>query len=463
MNGRWALGPYVLDSAGTLDLDGGPVPLKPQQHLVLRVLVEQGGLVSRDQLSARLWPDGPPRDPGALAQVIHGLRRVLDRGPLGGQVLRTVYGKGYAYVGPLAPLPGDPGSGLASPAAEAARGTSRPVAPSILHREAWARWRCGDPLQLSEVVRLLSDCLALDPLHLEALVDLCHCRLLQAGWGLACTRSTGQELQGLLGRARALGVEANALAALHAETLTTLFWQSDRSDQLYSGWLPQHLPLDRPLLGWVRHLLYSGQADRALDLLNARLQDDLPQGWGLKAYAHIQRGEWPEAEAASRWQMRLRGNQAAAPPLELALAVAQQGNADAAADLVEQCAILGQRQLTSLHALAALTLARGPQRTLAAGLLRRASRQHERLDTPLGAPSLWGAAALALGESALATRLLTAAVRERCGMAPIIWHGTLLLPYLDEPAVVMFRRRMARACAQPGGPAAAAANNSNKI
>jgi DNA-binding winged helix-turn-helix (wHTH) protein len=449
MTRRWALGPYVLDPAGTLELDGSPVALKPQQHLALLVLVQQGGMVSRERLSQVLWPIAPPQDPGALAQVIHGLRRVLDRGPLGGQVIQTVYGKGYAYSGPLAALnrPTGPASPPPGPACPSSR---EAVTPSILQREAWARWRSGNPLELAEVVRLLTRCLALDPQHQEALVDLCHSRLVLAGWGMACTRATGQELQDLLARARALAVDAHTLAALHAETLTLLFWQSHRSDQLYGRWLPQRLPLDRPLLSWVRHLLFSGQADAALALLTTRLQSDLPQGWGLKALAHIQMGEWPEAEAASRRQIHLRGSQPAAA-LELALVMAQQGNRGGAAALVEQAGILQQRELTSLHALAALALAHGPQRAVAAGLLQRVARQPVHPISGVGALSLWGVGALALGETSLATRLLGAAVQTRCGMAPIVWHGPLLLPYAHEPAVAVFRRGMARCCERLGG------------
>jgi DNA-binding winged helix-turn-helix (wHTH) protein len=462
MTQRWSLGPYVLDPAGTLELDGSPVTLKPLQHRALLLLIEEGGMVSHERLSTSLWPLARPRDPGALTQVIHGLRRVLDRGPLGGGVIQTVYGKGYAYCGPLKALKA--ASANASPLVELA--DIQPwsdVSPTILHREAWARTRSGNPLLLAEAVRLLTGCLTLDPQHREALVDLCHCRLLQAGWGMASTGAMGQELQSLLARARALAVEANTLAGLHAETLTILFWQSDRSDQLYGGWLPQRLPLDRPLLGWMRHLLFSGQADRALDLMNTRLQSDLPQGWGLKALAHIQRGEWAEAEAASRWQMYLRGSQGATPPLELALAVAQQGNGGAAADLVDHSGILQHQQLTGLHALAALALARGPRQALAAELLERAARENGRPNSQLGGLSLWGVTALALGESGLATRLLARAVRSRCGMAPIIWHGRLLEPYGEEPAVAVFRRRMARACAGRGGVQDGRPKNSNNI
>jgi len=491
----WRLGPYRLDHQGILELEGRPLQLKPLQRQALLLLVQAGGMVSREYLTTALWPDAPPQDPGALAQVIHGLRRVLDRGPLGGQVIQTVYGKGYAYTGPLTPLtrslPGPSGAapdGISPPASPSASPptsppssppTSRPhtpptslrtspptaaVSPNMLHREAWARWRSGDPGQLPEVIRLLKDCLALDPRHTEALVDLCHSLLLQAGWGMACSRRTGLEMQLLIQQARSLAVDPHAIDAIHAETLTALFWQPERSDHLYASWLPQQLSLDRPLLGWVRHLIYSGQFRAALTLLAERLQSDLPQGWGLKAFAHVQLAEWPEAEDALRRQVALRGAQLR-PPLELALVSALQGNHQQAAALVEQVGILQQDSLSSLHALAAFSLARGPQRPLAAALLdRRVNHQASRQEaTPAGAPSLWGLLALALGERGLATEWLTTAVRERCCMAPILWHGALLWPYQQEPAVACFRQAMAKAYGGQDLRRAGSRNISNKI
>jgi DNA-binding winged helix-turn-helix (wHTH) protein len=469
----WRLGPYGLDHQGILYLEGRPLQLKPLQRQALLVLVQAGGMVSREQLTTALWPDAPPQDPGALAQVIHGLRRELNRGPLGGQVIETVYGRGYAYTGPLTPLSGpSPGPTAATPdgATPPIGQTTNPptgaVSPTMLHREAWARWRSGDPLQLAEVVRLLKDCLALDPRHAEAVVDLCHSLLLQAGWGMACTRRTGLELQVLLQQARVLAVDPHAIASIHAETLTVLFWQPERSDHLYASWLPQRLSLDRPLLGWVRHLIYSGQSRAATVLLDERLRSDLPQGWGLKAFAHMQLAEWPEAEDALRRQMALRGAQIR-PPLELALVHAVQGKHREAAALVEQVGILDQDTLSSLHALAGFSLAGGPQRPLAAALLdrwvnHRADRQRE---TAVGAPSLWGllALALALGERALATEWLTTAVQERCCLALFLWHGALLWPYQQEPAVQCFRQSMAKACGGRGLRGAGSRNSSTKI
>jgi hypothetical protein len=334
----------------------------------------------------------------------------------------------------------------------------------MLHREAWARWRSGDPGQLPEVIRLLKDCLALDPRHTEALVDLCHSLLLLAGWGMACSRRTGLEMQLLIQQARSLAVDPHAIDAIHAETLTALFWQPERSDHLYASWLPQRLSLDRPLLGWVRHLIYSGQSRAATVLLDERLRSDLPQGWGLKAFAHMQLAEWPEAEDALRRQMALRGAQIR-PPLELALVHAVQGKHREAAALVEQVGILDQDTLSSLHALAGFSLAGGPQRPLAAALLdrwvhHRADRQRE---TAVGAPSLWGLLALALGERALATEWLTTAVQERCCLALILWHGALLWPYQQEPAVQCFRQSMAKACGGRGLRGAGSRNISTKI
>jgi DNA-binding winged helix-turn-helix (wHTH) protein len=453
------LGPYLLNPEGILQLDGDPVFLKPLGRKALLVLVKATGMVSRQSLIQALWPDAAPQDPKALTQVIHGLRRALDQGPLGGRVIVTVYGQGYGYKGPLSvAAPADQrrlqGQETALPPGE------YKVSPDLLHKEAWARWRSGNPQELPQVVNLLMACLAIDPLRRDALIDLCHGLMVQAAWGMVPTLATATKVQALLRQAQAQAVEADTLAAIHAELTSILFWQPQRSDSLYGRWLPQRLPLDRPLLGWIRHLIFSGQSKAALVLLDERLQHDLPQGWGLKAYAHIQLGHWPEAEAALRKQMGSRGAPDR-PPVELAVVYALQGKAEAAVNLVDQAGSLDGGELTSQQALAGFALAQGAQRQVAAGLLERVVVQHRSRWT--GAMSLWGLVALALGESAVATRLLSAAVRERCGLAPLLLHGSLLDLYDHEPAVSSFRRGMLRAYANCEDAMESAQNNLTNI
>lgn len=424
-------------------LDGQLVAIKPLQRRLLILLVREGGrMITRQRLKEALWPEAPPLDPGALSQLIHGLRRVLEGGPLGGGVIHTVYGQGYAYTGPLRSV----SLSQDSPISNLEKATSQadsPVSAGLLRQEAWVRWRQGNPLDLPDVMRLLQESLAIDPRNADALVDLCHGLLVQASWGMVPTRGAAEEVQALLDRASGLAVETTTLAAIQAEMLSLLCWQPERADALFASWLPNRLPLDRQLLGWVRHLLFSGQSQTALDLLDSRLQIALPQGWGLKGYAHIQLSEFPQAEAALRQQMAAGGFRTNGPVL-LALVQALQGRPHEAVALVEQAGILDQGELSGIHAMAAYALIDGPQRSRAELLLERVVHQRGSEGRWVGAVSFWGLVALGLGQSGLATRLLATAVRERCTLAPVLLHGPLLDPYRDEPAVGAFERKMAR-------------------
>ena len=437
----WELGPYELDRAGQLTLSGELVHIKPIQRQVLLLLVEEaGGILTRQHLAEALWHDKPPRDSGALSQLIHGLRRLLERGPLGGAVIRTIYGQGYAYIGPLRLL-ASPKTPVISTQETKARQPVSSASAALLRKESWARWRYGNPLDLAEVVRLLKNSIVLEPENGEALLDLCHGLLIQASWGMVPCQAATTEVQSLLGRASLLMVDGTALASIQAEMLSVLCWQPGRADALYASWLPEKLGLDRPLLSWVRHLVFSGQYPAALKLLDSRLQNELPQGWGLKAYAHILLGEFTQAEAALRQQMAAGGWQFRVP-VQLAMVLALQGHSQEAADLVEQAGILDKGDPSGLHAMAAFSLMNGPRRAAAEGLLERVVLKRWTQKRWAGGLSLWGLVALGLGKSALATRLLATAVRERCTLAPLLLHGTLLEPYRDEPAVGVFQRKM---------------------
>jgi DNA-binding winged helix-turn-helix (wHTH) protein len=424
-------------------LNGERVYTKPLQCQILLLLVqEQGGILTHQHLKETLWHGSPPHDPGALSQLVHGLRRLLERGPLGGKVIRTFYGQGYAYIGPMRELPLPP-SPIIQAEEQVVRLPVSSVSAPLLRKEAWARWRYGNPLDLPEVVRMLKDSLAIESQNAEALLDLCHGLLVMASWGMVPPQPAAAEVQSLLKQASELKVDVNSLGAIQAEMLSLLCWQPGRSDILFASWLPEKLGLDRPLLSWVRHLVFSGQCRTALKLLDPKLQIDLPQGWGLKAHAHIQLRELPQAETALRQQMAAGGSSFSLP-VQLAVILALQGHSQQAAELVEQARILDEGELSGLHAMAAFSLIHGPHRETAEHLLERVVVQRWAEERWTGALSVWGLVALGLGKSGLATQLLVTAVKERCTLAPVLLHGPLLDAYRHEPAVGVFQRKMAQ-------------------
>lgn len=69
------------------------VPLSPLESKLIRALMEQVGcIVSREEIEARLWPDGSPGDERALDNRLKRLRQRLDGLPLR---IHTVRGRGF--------------------------------------------------------------------------------------------------------------------------------------------------------------------------------------------------------------------------------------------------------------------------------------------------------------------------------------------------------------------------------
>jgi DNA-binding winged helix-turn-helix (wHTH) protein len=89
--------PFRMDPARRLlTRDGQPIELKPKEFDTLLVLVEDDGrVVDKDDLMARVWPDCYVSD-GSLAKNISILRRAL-----GEDVIETHRGRGYRIAAPV--------------------------------------------------------------------------------------------------------------------------------------------------------------------------------------------------------------------------------------------------------------------------------------------------------------------------------------------------------------------------
>ena len=80
-----------------LTRDGRPIALKPKEFDTLLVLVEEDGrVVDKDALMARVWPDSYVAD-GSVAKNISVLRKAL-----GENVIETHRGRGYRITVPIA-------------------------------------------------------------------------------------------------------------------------------------------------------------------------------------------------------------------------------------------------------------------------------------------------------------------------------------------------------------------------
>src|SRR6516162_10414893 len=96
------LGPFRLHTQHNLLLrEGAPVPLGRRAIALLRILVEQPGiLVSKDALIEAAW-SGRLVEESNLPVQIAALRRVLGEAAGGDRWIETMPGRGYRFIGPV--------------------------------------------------------------------------------------------------------------------------------------------------------------------------------------------------------------------------------------------------------------------------------------------------------------------------------------------------------------------------
>ena len=97
--GRFLVRPHRRE----LLADGQPVKLGGRAFDVLLALIEaRGAVVTKDALMTRVWPDRIVEE-NALQSQISALRMALgaDR-----DLVRTVSGRGYQFIGEVRPVPG---------------------------------------------------------------------------------------------------------------------------------------------------------------------------------------------------------------------------------------------------------------------------------------------------------------------------------------------------------------------
>jgi TolB-like protein/DNA-binding winged helix-turn-helix (wHTH) protein len=99
VSGHYEFGPYRLDvQSRLLFRDGEHVALPPRVTELLVALVQAaGGVLTREQLLQRLWPDTVVEE-GSLTSHISILRKALGEGPGGQDFIETLPKRGYRFV-----------------------------------------------------------------------------------------------------------------------------------------------------------------------------------------------------------------------------------------------------------------------------------------------------------------------------------------------------------------------------
>ena len=432
--GAWIFGPYSLDADGHLCLGPAAVPLSPLQRRLLLALVGQAGkVIEKNNLLDQVWGHRQVSDV-SLARAVHGLRRILDQGPLGGGVIHTIYGSGYrldipvrvhAAADPSQPIPGS--------------GTFPGTQALGDFVEGLVQLRQRDPRRLAGAARHFQRCLEHNPAFGPALLHLAATHLGQHFWGQVPASAVDAEIESLLMQAEAAGCESEPLLALRVEALSLLHWQPQLVEERFASWLPAQLRRGPQLHAWVLHLLVTGRPTEARELLRPHLLDDHPSGWMLSALAEALAGDQSAAIRTLRFQLGLDGS-LLTPRLLLALLLAEAGQPSEALHELNASGVF-DAQLQSFLALPALVLAKAGAAGRAALLLDQALA---RPAAKQSMASIWGAVALALDQQDRAAILLEQAVSRRCGLAPFLVAWPALTDHDDTAAVRSFRSGMAR-------------------
>ena len=98
-------GDFCLDSRGLFRREGGgpfvPVKIGSRALEILKLLVDRGGgLVSKDDILATVWPQIVVEDSNLTVQI-SALRHLLDHRPIGESYIQTLAGRGYRFVAPV--------------------------------------------------------------------------------------------------------------------------------------------------------------------------------------------------------------------------------------------------------------------------------------------------------------------------------------------------------------------------
>jgi DNA-binding winged helix-turn-helix (wHTH) protein len=74
-----------------------------QQELLLIFVLHPKQVLTQNEIISRLWPgqQAVKTQRPALSLAVHRLRQVFAQGPLGIEVIRSIYGKGYSFEAPV--------------------------------------------------------------------------------------------------------------------------------------------------------------------------------------------------------------------------------------------------------------------------------------------------------------------------------------------------------------------------
>jgi DNA-binding winged helix-turn-helix (wHTH) protein len=430
----WRLGPYTLSEDGMLMLGDNLVSLSPLQRRLLQCFVRHNRtLLSKEQLMREVWGHEYVSEV-SLARAVHSLRQVFAQGPLGSQLIRTVYGTGYILEASVREI---------TPPSAAPAGPSLSLLPALAqddYLDALLAQRQQDPNQLAFSESLLRRCLKDQPHFTPALVALTETLMLRRACGGDDPTSLADQIETLIAQAETQQTMTVELEALRAETMLQLHRRPQEAEQAFRTQQPIAQEPGPSQRTWARMLLGLGESRLALQLLGVGLDPVRPHGWLLAALAHAHLGQFQEALEALKRQ-RQTNNPAYSLPLNQlseALILASQGESEEALACLSASGILN-KPFGSLHAIAATVLALAGQRAQARSLVGEAHRLEPR---QLGLASLWALATLNLSDKAGAEHFFRLATTHGCAAQYYLMDSAFLAPHLQDAVVTHFRHQL---------------------
>jgi TolB-like protein/tetratricopeptide (TPR) repeat protein len=130
---RFAFGPFVLNpEAGTLLLQGAPVPVGYRGFLLLKAFLERPGeVLTKTDLFDAAWQGAVVEETNLTVQIA-SLRKLLGQSPGGGEWIATIPRVGYRFVASVdRPMDRTPGQKAPFPEREPGTGPSIAVLPFV--------------------------------------------------------------------------------------------------------------------------------------------------------------------------------------------------------------------------------------------------------------------------------------------------------------------------------------------
>jgi transcriptional regulator HilA, main transcriptional regulator of SPI1 len=248
----------ALDEAGFPVADGRPLALAPKERAVLALLLQRRpAVVHKNDFAAVAWA-GRTMSDESLARSISRLRRTLA--PFG-LAIESVYGTGYRLDAAEAPAATRLRLAVAAQASQA-------TVDAYLHARQLAQQRT--PAAVGRAMELLRELVAREPAYTPASVALAEALGAAVGWGQLPTATTVEEGLAVLAAAERIDETTPGLASARG-TLLDMAWRFDDAAKAHAEALQQRPDDPSTLLTHSRHLLFTGQADRAVEQLRAAL------------------------------------------------------------------------------------------------------------------------------------------------------------------------------------------------